>query len=123
MTRLGSRGWAIVAVSLSVGALVAVSSDSSSALRPLVVAAFLLFVPGTALVRLFGFRELAVDVALGCALSVALAGAVAGALLVIGRWTPSIGLAVLVTLTIGAVGVELGRRTATTHGRPTGSGA
>jgi hypothetical protein len=99
----------VLAASIGLGALVTVLLGLSSPLRAVVVFAFVLFVPGISLVRLLGFDDLAVNIALGCGLGISLAGTVAAALIYAGGWSPTLGLGFLLLVTIGAVTVELWR--------------
>ena len=109
MSRIGARAWAVLATSVGLSALLAVLLDLSSPARAVVVFAFVLFVPGISLVRLLGFDELAVNVALGCALGISLAGGVAGALIYAGDRSPTLGLGFLLLVTFAAVAIELRR--------------
>ena len=107
MTRLSADRWARVALGVSTAAAAYAAFDLASPLRVLVILAFLLLVPGTAIIRLLRLDELAAEVALATGLSVSLAGMVAGVLLYAGAWSPGATLAILICVTLAAVGVEL----------------
>jgi hypothetical protein len=109
VNRLPTGPWAVLLFLLSAAAAGFAIVDVVSPLRVLFVLVFLLFVPGSAIVRLFGFDELAVQLALGMGLSVSLGGIVAGILLYTGAWSPGATLAILIGVTFTAVAVELER--------------
>lgn len=84
------------AVAVAVAALL----GEPSAGRTLLVAAFFLLAPGLAIVGLLEIEDPWALLALAFGLSIALDTAVAGVLVYVTGWAPSVGLAVLVAISV-----------------------
>ena len=78
--------------------------------RTLIVVGFLLVCPGLALLRLTGRMDTLATITIAVALSLALEMAVALALSYSGLWSPGAGLALLVSVVIGAAGLDAWRK-------------
>jgi hypothetical protein len=101
--------WLAASSVWAAAAALTVVLDVQVAYRAPVVLSFLLICPGLSIVRAFGIRRGAVEVALGVALSMALAVLVPAALLYAGAWSPSAALAVLIALTIAVAAIDVVR--------------
>lgn len=91
---------ACAAWTLAVGGAVLVAPGSS--VRGLLVLPFVLVAPGLALVRLLALRDPVLELTLACALGIALATLVASVMAYAGRWSPDVGLSVLMAITLVA---------------------
>ncbi len=111
MTRPGWQ-WPVALYLGAAGALTAVAFGGSSTVRALVVLVFLALCPGMAVVRVIGVGDGWAQLSLALALSFTLDTVVAGVLALMGAWSPSAALIVLVAITVGGAGIELGRRSA-----------
>ena len=98
---------AITAACAVVAALV--YADVDSPVRSLIVLAFLLVVPGLALVRPLGLREPVAELSLAVALSIAISVLVPTALLYGSAWSPGGALAIVLGLTVAGAAVELAK--------------
>ena len=93
-----------VAIALGVVALGAAAVLAGQTVAGQAVAlAFFLLVPGLAIVRLIGLRDVLLEAILSVALSLALAGLVASSQAYLGAWSPNVTLAILVAITAGAL--------------------
>ena len=93
-----------VAIALGVVALGAAAVLAGQTVAGQAVAlAFFLLVPGLAIVRLIGLRDVLLEAILSVALSLALAGLVASSQAYLGWWSPNVTLAILVAITAGAL--------------------
>jgi hypothetical protein len=72
----------------------------TSPIRPIVALWFLVFCPGIALVRLLRLRDVWAEVTLATAVSRALDVGVATMLVYSGYWSPKLGLAILIGLSL-----------------------
>ncbi len=91
-------------VALALAAACLVVADVDSAVRTLIVLAFLFVVPGLALVRPLRLGDGAFELVLAFALSVALSIIVSVSMLYAGAWSPRAALVVLEVITVfGAV--------------------
>jgi uncharacterized membrane protein len=77
-----------------------VYGDVTSPIRPIVALWFLVFCPGMALVRLLRLRDVWAEVTLATALSLALDVGVAMMLVYSGYWSPKLGLAILIGVSL-----------------------
>jgi uncharacterized membrane protein len=100
-------GVAIVAASAAVVALVA--TDVRSPARSLLVAAFVLVVPGFALLRPLRLDDALFELTLAVALSAAMSGFVAGVMFYADAVSPTFGLVILVGLAFVGVAVDIAR--------------
>lgn len=89
---------------LSIG--VVTIGDLAFPLRPLLALWFLLVCPGMAFVRLLRIKEGFGVWTLAIALSLAIDAIVAGAMLYTGVWSPTLGLLILVGITLVGVGIQ-----------------
>jgi uncharacterized membrane protein len=87
-----------------------VAAGGPSALRTVLVLAFLLLCPGLALLRLVGRFDVLATVTLALALSVAIDMALALGLAYTGLWSPAAALVALVAIVIGAAGADARRQ-------------
>ena len=88
----------------------AVTVEWLHAVRPIVVLPFILFVPGWALVQIFGFDSALTEIAVAVPLSIGLLTLVATAFSYAGIWSPPSVLATLVLITLTALIVGRIRR-------------
>jgi hypothetical protein len=86
---------------------VLVFGDVVSPIRPLVAIWFLVFCPGIALVRLLRLHEVWAEVALAAAVSLSLDVGVASLLLYSGYWSPKLGLAILISVSLLGAALQL----------------
>ncbi len=84
--------------------------DLDSPARAVVSLAFLLLGPGLAIVRLLRFRQPLTLFTLAVAASLGLETVVATTLLATGTWTPGRALAIVVSITVAAVTLEITRK-------------
>lgn len=104
------RVWPPLVVLLSGAVVLALALfDGPAAARGVAVLAYLAVVPGLAWVRLIRLPDRLTQVVVGVTLSLALGILVAQAMLVLGRWSPPLGLGVLVIVASLAAGLELAR--------------
>ena len=99
-----------VSLALIAMALVVVALQGTSwaiPIRPIVVATFLAFAPGFAILRLWGLERGWSGIGLAIGVSAALATVVSGAMLYAGKWSPYASLLVLTGLTALASVVSL----------------
>lgn len=102
--------WPPLAVLLASGAVLAlVLLDGPAVARAVAVLAYLAVVPGLACVRLIRLPDALAQFVVGVALSLALGVLVAQAMVALGRWSPLLGLCVLVTIATLAAVLELVR--------------
>jgi uncharacterized membrane protein len=94
--------WATLVVVLAAAAVAVTLADVRSPARAAIVLAFVLVVPGLAIVRPIGLRDPLVELTLGVAVSVAIDTLAASAILYAGGWSPSLVLVVIVGLTLAA---------------------
>lgn len=99
--------WPIVITLSALSAGLLVFADIQSPLRAPVIWWFLFVCPGMAFVRALRFEDRIAAWSLAIALSLTLDALVAGALLYAGRWSPPIGLAVLIGLSLIGVVLQL----------------
>jgi hypothetical protein len=92
-------------ITISAAAIgVLVFGDIDSPIRPLVALWFLIFCPGVALVRLLRLQEVWAEFTMAAAVSLSLDVGVASMLLYSGYWSPKLGLAILISVSLlGAV--------------------
>jgi hypothetical protein len=108
MTRL-DRSWPSIVVLSTAAVWALAAADESFPLRSLVVAWFLLFCPGMALVGLLQLGDGWRSLALALPLSAAIDTIVAGSMLYAGAWSPIWALLALTVLSLGGAALELRR--------------
>lgn len=96
--------WFVLASSIAVVSLVVLDVDS--AIRPVVVVAFLIVAPGTAIVRLLKIPDRIAELTLGIALSAAVDGTVPGVLMYAGFWSSDLALLIVIGITLAATFLE-----------------
>ena len=96
--------WSVLASSIAVVSLVVLDVDS--AIRPVVVVAFLIVAPGTAIVRLLKIPDRIAELTLGIALSAAVDGTVPGVLMYAGFWSSDLALLIVIGITLAATFLE-----------------
>jgi hypothetical protein len=102
--------WPPLAVLLAgVAVLALVLLDGPAVARAVAVLAYLAVVPGLACVRLIRLPDALAQFVVGVALSLGLGVLVAQVMVALGRWSPLLGLCVLVTVGSLAAGLELVR--------------
>ena len=87
---------------VGLGLLIAAISETTWVIRPYLVLAYLLFVPGFACVRLIGLRKWWLEIALALGLSIALDTLIAEALLLAHWWSASLAMWIVVNISIVA---------------------
>jgi uncharacterized membrane protein len=95
----------ITASAIVIGVLV--FGEVASPIRPIVTVWFLTFCPGIALVRLLRLREVWAEVTLAAAVSLSLDVGVASMLLYSGYWSPKLGLAILISVSLVGAALQL----------------
>lgn len=91
------------------GTVGAFAANWESPVRTAVALAFLLFVPGLAVVEMLGVRETLHRWALATGVSLALETAAGLVLLYAGAFSPGRALSIVASVTIVAIGIALGR--------------
>jgi hypothetical protein len=100
--------WALASLAAAATVAALVLADVHPAVRAPAVFAFVLLVPGLALVRAVAVGgDRLTELTLGVALSVAVSVLVPTSMLYLGWWSPNGALAVLVAITLGGVAVEV----------------
>jgi len=107
MNRAPALPLAIAGAGLLTALLFVLGVDSP--VRAVVSVAFLLFGPGLALVRLLRLGQPLTVISLAVAASLGLETVVATTLLATGTWTPGRALAVVVSITVAAVALDITR--------------
>lgn len=99
--------WPIIIATSAVVIGVLVFGDVVSPIRPIVALWFLVFCPGIALVRLLRLQEVWTEVALATAVSLSLDVGVASMLVYSGYWSPKLGLAILISVSLLGAALQL----------------
>jgi hypothetical protein len=105
-----ARLWPWIVIVSSVAVALLVFLDVEVAIRPFVVLAFLVIVPGMAIVRALRIPDRVAELTLGIALSVTIDGAVPGVLMYAGLWSSKLALLIVIDLTLAATILETRRR-------------
>ncbi len=108
MTRV-DWGWPAAIGLLCAIACAAVAVGGSSAVRTLVVVAFLLLCPGMAVVRAIGVGDPWAQLSLGLGLSVAIDILVSGVVALLGAWSPTAIFLILVGVSLAGAALDLRR--------------
>jgi uncharacterized membrane protein len=99
--------WPIIIATSAVVIGVLVFGDVDSPIRPIIALWFLVFCPGIALVRLLRLQEVWAEVTLAAAVSLSLDVGVASMLVYSGYWSPKLGLAILISVSMLGAALQL----------------
>lgn len=110
MTTARARAWRAAALTvLSVALLVSMVAPWAGG--PLLALAFVVLVPGSAVVPLWRFEDPFDEMVLSAALSIAIGTAVALVMLALDLWYPQVATAALAVLSIPSLALQVLRRT------------
>ena len=110
MTTARARAWRAAGLTvLSVALLISMAAPWAGG--PLLALAFVVLVPGSAVVPLWRFEDPFDEVVLSAALSIAIGTAVALAMLALDLWYPQVATAALAVLSIPSLALQVLRRT------------
>ena len=99
--------WAIVIMASAIGAGLVTLFNIGSPIRPIISFWFLLTCPGMAFVGLLHIKEQLTELTLAVALSLAIDTIVAETMVLTRNWSPTLGILVLMCVSLGGAGLQL----------------